>query len=166
YEMRLAFGKTLARALIEPELRNYIKEKSVYNDTIFNELVFSLIKHDKLPSGKTISELLYDYEDEEVKSLFGDSLQEILRINDPLISIKLPDIFTNVNWDAKNIVPLIGVETPTPLIMPHYGGKYMFYYYNGYQELISPQSSEPYDNIKYLYLMVKYSSDYILRGLL
>ena len=124
--------------------------------------MFALIKNDKLPSGKTVAQLLFEYEDEEIKSLFGDSLQEVLRIKDPLISLKLPDVFAEVDWETEKIIPLVGVETPTPLIEAHYGGKYMFYYYNGYQELISPLSHEPYGEIKYFFIMVKYSNDHFL----
>jgi hypothetical protein len=79
YQLRLAFGKTLAAALKEPELRRYFKEKSlIEGDSIYNELVFKLIKNDILPSGKSVKQLIAQYEDSEVKDIFGTSLLDIM----------------------------------------------------------------------------------------
>jgi hypothetical protein len=163
YKIRLAFGKTIASALKEQELRDYIKQKSIMPDKqIFQELLFTLIKDDVLPSGKTVLQLIKQYEDAEVKELFGETLLDRVEKEDPMVAIKLPDVFHQYDWDTDNVIPFVGVETPTRIKIGQWNLHYVFYYYNGYHELIEDFESKPYENIKYFYLMVKYASDHIL----
>ncbi len=159
YQIRLAFGKTLATALKEEELRTFIKTKSIIpGEKIYQELVYALIKDEKLPSGKTVKALLQSYEDAEIKELFGSTLQERVAIYDPMLVIKLPDIFHHMDWNTDKIIPFVGIQTPLPLE----NLQYPFYYHNGYYELLKDANAIFYQNLKYFYLMVKYSSDHIL----
>ena len=84
-----------------------------------------------LPSGKTIQRLIKQNEDEEVKALFGETLTDREAEFDPMVTIKLPDLFYNYDWDTSDIIPFVGVMTPSLIDYC-----YVFYYYNGYSELI------------------------------
>ncbi|MBK9743726.1 MAG: hypothetical protein IPO94_12535 [Saprospiraceae bacterium] len=75
-----------------------------------------------------------------------------------MVAIKLPDLFHSMIWDTKNIIPFVGVQTPN--LLP--GFTYTFYYHNGYSELIKDVNAAFYEQVKYFYIMVKYSSDYLL----
>ena len=158
-QIRLAFGKSVARALGEQEFRAYIKEKStIPGEKIYNELLFALIKDDILPSGRTVAQLIQAHEDDEVKEIFGETLMDRVANDDPMVAIKLPDLFHSMIWDTKNIIPFVGVQTPN--LLP--GFTYPFYYHNGYSELIKDVNAAFYEQVKYFYIMVKYSSDYLL----
>mgnify|MGYP000187351437 CR=1 FL=1 len=158
-QIRLAFGKSVARALGEQEFRAYIKEKStIPGEQIYHELLFALIKDDILPSGRTVAQLIQAHEDDEVKEIFGETLMDRVANDDPMVAIKLPDLFHSMIWDTKNIIPFVGVQTPD--LLP--GFTYPFYYHNGYSELIKDVNAAFYEQVKYFYIMVKYSSDYLL----
>ena len=162
-QIRLAFGKSVARALGEQEFRAYIKEKStIPGEQIYHELLFALIKDDILPSGRTVAQLIQAHEDDEVKEIFGEILMDRVANDDPMVAIKLPDVFHQYDWDTQNVTPFVGVETPTKIKVGQWNLHYVFYYYNGYHELIEDYESRNYENIKYFYLMVKYASDHIL----
>ncbi|MEZ4910729.1 MAG: hypothetical protein R2774_07690 [Saprospiraceae bacterium] len=162
YQIRLAFGKTVAAALKEKELREFIKQKSqIPEERTFHELVFSLIKDEVLPSGKTVMQVIREHEDSEVKELFGETLMDRVTNEDPMVAIKLPDVFHQYDWDTQKVIPFVGVETPSKIKVGQYNLCYVFYYYNGYHELIEDFESKHYENIKYFYLMVKYASDHI-----
>jgi hypothetical protein len=163
YQIRLAFGKTLAAALKEKELRAFIKQKSIITgEKVYQELVYALIKDEKLPSGKTVAQVIQANEDAEVKELYGETLLDRVAIDDPMLAIKLPDVFYQYDWDTEGVTPFVGVETPSRIKVGQWETHYSFYYYNGYQELIKDFESKYYDNIKYFYLMIKYASDHIL----
>ena len=157
YKIRLAFGKTIASALKEQELRDYIKQKSIMPDKqIFQELLFTLIKDDVLPSGKTVLQLIKQYEDAEVKELFGETLLDRVAKEDPMVAIKLPDVFHQYDWDTDNVIPFVGIMTPNTI---DYG--FAFYYHNGYHEIIKEFEELFFENVKYFYVMLKYSNDYM-----
>ena len=158
YELRLAFGKALAAAMCESELRQYIKEKSIIpGENIYSELVFGIIKDDVLPSGRTVGQVIKQYEDAEVKELFGEGLQDVLAQEDPMIAIKIPYIFHQLDWNTNEMIPFVGVETPQEIE----DKRYVFYYFNGYHELLSEFNTAEYTSIKYFYIALKYSSDHL-----
>ena len=163
FQIRLAFGKTLAAALKDRELRVFLKQRSkIPGERMYEELVFALIKDEKLPSGKTVGETIKIYEDDEVKELFGEALLERVAKDDPMVAIKIPDVFYQYDWDTDNVIPFVGVNTPTKITIGPFALDYAFYYYNGYHELIQDYESYFYNNIKYFYVMVKYASDHVL----
>lgn len=157
-KLRLAFGKAVALALGEKEFRDYIKDKSrKQGSLVFEELVFILIKDDILPSGRTVAQVIQDNEDSEVKSLFADDLIAQVLQDDPMVAIKLPDLFFDVEWDTDHLIPFVGVETALPILH-----NYSFYYHNGYHELLDDFNSTANSNIKYFYVAVLHSRDYLL----
>lgn len=158
YQIRLAFGKTLAAALKEEELRNFIKTNSILpGEKVYQELVYALIKDEKLPSGRTVAQVIHAHEDAEVKELFGETLLDRLAQDDPMVAIKLPDIFYETDWDTKAMIPFVGVQTPSQI-----NYSYVFYFHNGYHEFIEEFEKVFYKDIKYFYLMLKYSTDYTM----
>jgi len=157
FKIRLAFGKTVAAALREKEFRDFIKQKSVIPDKqIFQELLFALVKDDVLPSGKSVSQLIRQYEDAEVKELFGETLMDRVAKDDPMVAIKLPDVFHKYNWNTDEVIPFVGVMTPVTM-----DNGYAFYYHNGYHEVIKEFEELFFENVKYFYVMLKYSTDYM-----
>jgi hypothetical protein len=155
YILRLCFGKTVARALAEKEFRDYIKNQSRKPDKhVFEYLIYQRIKKDLLPSGKTVEQLLRQYVDEEVRDILGESMFDRLAEEDRMVSLKLPDMFINVEWDTEMVVPFVGVETPWDLG----SGAYMYFYHNGYSEIFFDRS---YSSLKYFSIAITYCSDYL-----
>ena len=128
YQIRLAFGKTLAKALKERELRDFIKQQSkIQGERIYKELVFALIKDEVLPSGKTVMQVVREHEDCEVKELFGETLMDRVANDDPMVAIKLPDVFHQYDWDTQNVTPFVGVETPSRIKVGQWELHFAFY---------------------------------------
>lgn len=158
YQIRLAFGKTLAAALKEKELRAFIKQKSIIpGEKVYQELVYALIKDEKLASGKTVAQVIQAHEDVEVKELFGETLLDRVATDDPMMAIKLPDVFYEKDWDTDALIPFVGVQTPSQINF-----SYVFYFHNGYHELLQEFEKVFYKDVKYFYLMLKYSTDHTL----
>lgn len=154
-QLRMAFGKTLSKAFINPEVLGYILEESKSVDkNSFNELLLGVHVDKEVYNGKSLREYLNDAMDDEVKSLFDDNLIDTLLAFDPLISIKIPDIFSGEKWINDNLLPFVYVQTPIHL---RDYDKYMAYHGSGYQELISNDINPPY-----FCTVVKYSEDFLL----
>lgn len=155
-ELRLAFGKTFANALVNESFRKYIHAISQNPvDSNFNEIVFSVHYKDVIDGVNTFEQILKKYTDFEVKAIFGDSLIQKTLENDPCACIKIPDILYDVKWDPGSFAPCVYVETPRDLGYL----QYQVYHASGYQSLIEDfESIDP----EHYYIMVKYSEDYTL----
>lgn len=154
-QLRMAFGKTLSKAIINPEVLDYIKDESITTDIQgYKEILFGIHVDKEVYNGKTLRAYIHESMDDEVKGLFSGNLVDTLLSFDPLITIKIPDIFSDVDWGKDGVVPLVYVQTSIPL--KGYD-EYIAYHGSGYQELISSDSKPPYFCIS-----VKYSEDYIL----
>ncbi len=162
-QLRLAFGKTLANALSKIALKDYIIEKSLGNrDGMFEEIVFSQHYLDEIYPGITFAEFLRRSVDDEVKAVFGDDFIETVLRSDPLLVIKLPDIFYNLGFrgifGGPLSTPMVYVKTPNPVPNPHSSFfHYIVYHHSGYREFVPASEMPPYYG-----LVVKYSEDYML----
>jgi len=157
-QMRLSFAKTIANALENVEFRDYIYRLSNEGTTsYFNEIVFAVHKDDRAVGGKTFEDIMKRYIDNEVKGLFGDEFIQSVLIEDPLIAIKIPDIFYGFDWNTEEYAPLVLAKTPVKLKDKDNLNSYYSYHYSGYQKMMSNHISPEYFSIT-----VKYSEDYIL----
>lgn len=161
-QLRLAFGKTVANALVHPEFRRYIKRSSIVDGAnefkCFREIVFALRKDDQVTDELNLKEILNAAVDEEVQELFGDDFLDLVLKNDPLITIKLPDFFYSFRWDTQDVIPMVSVQTPFYFSAPETGfSSYLSYHYTGYSELLTPKRASDYFS-----LVIKYSEDYLL----
>ena len=93
-QLRLAFGSTVANAFADPRFSEYILNTSKRsNSKFYDEIVFALHMNEKVYSDKTLLDVLYDARSEEVVDLFGSELFDRILKDDPLVSIKIPDVF-------------------------------------------------------------------------
>ncbi len=155
---RLAFAKLLAKALENVELKDYIKriskDKTVNS---FNEIIFALHKDDIIEDGKTLQDYILDEMDNEIKSLYKDDFIAKILEQDPMLSIKLPDIFYNVNWEVCDFSPMVYAKTIDPIGYDKLGPYYIGYHCSGYQDRLYQLRK-----VNKFSLVVKFSEDYIL----
>lgn len=156
-QIRLAFAKAVSLAMADIDFREYLKNISTENnDSSFNEIVFALHKNDKI-GNKTLESSLNEAADDEIKALYGNNfISKILEI-DPLVCIKIPDIFQEVNWETEKYAPLVLAKTPVKFLDSTAIFQYINYHYSGYQ-YFTKFGSKP----EYFTIVVKYSEDYIL----
>lgn len=157
-QLRLAFGKTVANALESKTFRQYLKKKSEEGaETYFNEILFALHKDDLIDNHTSLFDLLNAKVAPEVRDLFGnDFLIEVLK-DDPLVSIKIPDVFFDFHWETEKYSPMVYVKTPAVLLNDMGYRSYQAYHYSGYQEKV-----DAWNLPKYFCVTVKYSEDFIL----
>jgi len=93
-EIRLAFGIAVANAMEDISFRNYIKNISSNNtDSIYKEILFALHKDDIVACNTTLAQYINMNINDEIKNIFGDQfIQKVLQ-EDPLVCIKIPDVF-------------------------------------------------------------------------
>lgn len=156
-QIRLSFAKAVALAMSDIEFRDYIKKISTENnDSSFSEIVFALHKNDKIRN-KTLELAINEAADNEIKALYGNNfISKVLEI-DPLVCIKIPDIFREVNWQTEKYAPMVLAKTPVKFLDSTAIFQYINYHYSGYQQFLK-FGSKP----EYLTIVVKYSEDYIL----
>jgi len=156
-QLRLAFGKAFANALKNIEFRIYIKGKSKENTTkYFNELLFSTLESDIVFDSKTFGDYVKEGIDDEIKKLFGDSLVDMVMKYDPMVTIKIPDIFYNTEWEIEKYSPIVYVKTINVFGVGN-ESYYLGYHFSGYQDkLLRYKKVEKYS------IIIKYSEDYIL----
>jgi hypothetical protein len=105
--LRLAFTKTIANALEHYVFREYIiRTSKLNNENSFNEILFSLHYQDIIYNKKTLCDYINEAADNEVKSLYGNNFSDVILKQDPLGTIKIPDIFYDFNWEYKKYAPL------------------------------------------------------------
>ncbi|MBS7232424.1 hypothetical protein KHA90_15500 [Flavobacterium psychroterrae] len=102
---QVEFGKILAIAVEDVNVRNFIKEEaSVQFDNDYDILV-ALVKNKQVYNGKTFLEILSKYDPE-------NKLDKILE-ESPLLTIFVPDLqkFSIINWDInKDAIPLVAIR--------------------------------------------------------
>lgn len=157
-QLRLAFGKTVANALAFEGFRTYILEKSKLNtDNFFNEILFATYQNDEITPNVTMKNFLENAIDEEVRTLFGASFLDKVLKDDPLVTVKIPDLFYQFDWKVEEYAPMVYVKTVVPLPDEEGFSANMAYHYGGYNEYV-PDWTIP----KHFCLVVKYSEDYFL----
>ncbi len=156
-KLRLSFGIAFSKALEDIEFRDYVYSLSKENtDSFFNEIVFALHKDDKAVGNKTLATVINDAAVDEVKEMYGDDFINIVLENDPLVSIKIPDVFYDFNWETGKYAPMVAIKTPGNVGENKYL-EYLGYHYSGYIDYYFPLKFKNYFTI-----VVKYSEDYIL----
>lgn len=154
--IRLAFAKTLAKAFEHYEFREYIWNTSKHNtESVFNEILFSLHHRDIIYNKKTLFDYINEAADNEVISLFGNNFAAVILENDPMATIKIPDIFYNFNWEYEKFAPIVYAKTIDPIIEKN--NYYIGYHFTGYQEKLNRSKK-----VKKFSIVVKYSEDYLL----
>jgi len=155
---RLAFSKLLAKAMKHVELRDYLQRISRENtDHIFNEIVFALHKGDIIDGCMTLQDYIRNEIDSEIRPFYQGDIIETLLVQDPMLTIKLPDIFYDIDWDVFDFSPLVYARTIDPIGNDERGPYYIGYHYSGYQDRLH-QLRRP---TKFSFV-VKFSEDYIL----
>lgn len=102
-ELRVAFAKTLAKAVMNQQVRQVInKESSKYFDKDYDVLL-NRVKGTRLDSRNT----LYSYLDS--LSQPGTDLDKITK-NLPLLNIYVASYLNSGNWDTKNQIPVVAVR--------------------------------------------------------
>ena len=112
-QRRADFAKVFAKALANPNLRTYLKNKYIQLDQQDKEFVYALYRMD-LVSGTTqkLHELLATYADQTFFNQYGaDFFNSVINV-DPLLTIDFAesDYFSLDTWNV-NTVPYVGVAT-------------------------------------------------------
>ncbi len=107
-KMRLAFAKIVSIAFENPNFREYFKNNfGVLNSNKYlNECVIALHANDKvLSNGTSLISFLSSICDKEINDVIGQNFMEEILTKDPLVMIKLPDVFLNFDWNIEKMAP-------------------------------------------------------------
>lgn len=156
-EIRLAFGIAVANAMEDISFRNYIKNISSNNtDSIYKEILFALHKDDIVACNTTLAQYINMNINDEIKNMFGDQfIQKVLQ-EDPLVCIKIPDVFWGFDWETDKYAPMVAIKTPMG-VGSNNNTEYIGFHYSGFYDYFPHLSQKDYFTI-----VVKYSEDYIL----
>ena len=104
-EARTHFAKTLSKAIVNTELREYIHEKMKLRYTTDYEFVWIAEKDKKLKSGKKVSAILSEYADKNLTDKYGNNFFDQVVNIDPLIAISFPerDLVNIDKWDVSTV---------------------------------------------------------------
>ncbi len=157
--LRLAVAKTVARSLRDTEVRHFIYDRLTENtDKYFNELLLSDLISAKVTSEKTFGDYLNEAIDDEIKSLFGEDLISKAIAEDPMLVIKIPDVYYHTSFQLDDYAPLVYAETYSPIKTTNTEHlSWVGYHYSGFQDL-----QTIWEKPKYFPIVVKYSRDYLL----
>ena len=104
--VRLAFAKTLSRAIEDPDLRKYVHAQMQKRFTSDYEMVYIAEKNKVIYGGKTLAQILTSYAEEEVFLKHGKDFFNKVTDTDPLLAITMPELekWDPSKWDV-NFVP-------------------------------------------------------------
>jgi hypothetical protein len=124
-ELKTTFGRALATALADsPSLRHALKTEALRMFDKDYDVLYALIKDQRLSDGKTVRELLSGYLESE---------QQLLEIEEalPLLTIFVPKLpentFSARLWDADRQIPSVGVtssKTNDVTLIDQHGAEY------------------------------------------
>jgi hypothetical protein len=102
--LRNAFANSLAKALNEEEVRDFLKTEALRKYDGDNDIVYSLVKDKVLPSGRTFEDILIKYS--------SKSENDSWLSKEPLMTILVPSIaaFNPNSWDIKSQIPDVAVD--------------------------------------------------------
>lgn len=103
---RITFSKALAKALEkEPLLREFIKEEAIKQFDNDNDVLFLMIKDQKLNDGETSYEKLLKYSTS--KTELDNALSNL-----PTMTIMVPEVpnFSVFSWKAESEIPIVAVD--------------------------------------------------------
>ncbi len=99
------FAKILAKVVVEPEVREFIKQEALKQFDKDYDVLVHLVKDVPVREGKSFKEVLKEYDTD-------DQLDRILK-NAPLLTIFVPDLsgFSPHTWNTSNDVsPLVAIR--------------------------------------------------------
>lgn len=108
YDLKKEFGKALAKALMEnKEVRDFIKEQALKMFDHDYDVLYQMVKDERLSSDKTFREVLLTYF-ENPESL--DAIEKQI----PLLTIMVPELpegsFSAYNWDTETEIPDVAIQ--------------------------------------------------------
>lgn len=101
--MNLEFAKGLAKAMKDPEIRDFIKVESLKEVDKDFDVIYSLVKNRKMESGYTFRERLAEY-------MGGLEKLDSIAEKDPTLTILVPylkDVFDAKSWDTESQIPIV-----------------------------------------------------------
>lgn len=152
---RLLFAKIVSIAFSNRDFRTYFKNQfgtKSAKGNYFEECL--LIKHldDKvLQDGTSLKDFLNSINDCEVSDILSDKILDYVLSVDPMVTIKLPDIFLNFTWDIDKIRPVVIATYPELYSNANFIG----YHHNNDSEYYSTG-----DTPQVFHVYVKKSEDY------
>jgi len=88
---RIAFSRTLARALNNPDIRAFVRDKMFQADNSDYEMVY-IAEKNTLINGQTFANALKSYAEPQVIAQFGENFfEEVVNIS-PLLTICMSDV--------------------------------------------------------------------------
>lgn len=99
----IEFSKILASAMVDEEIRSFIKDQSLRKIDNDDDIVYHYVKDMKLASGKTFREVLATYC--ESQQYLDDLIEQ-----SKLLTIFVPSLgttFTPETWNIENVIPRV-----------------------------------------------------------
>ncbi|WP_282638550.1 hypothetical protein [Sphingobacterium thalpophilum] len=98
-------SRVFAKALGDKQIRNFIREEALKKFDNDYDVLYQLVKDNKLENGETFAEVLESYADDRV--FFRKSLE-----NQPLLTIYVPELekFSAESWNITSEIPLVAVR--------------------------------------------------------
>ena len=124
--MKREFGKALSKALVSDEgIRNFVRNKALIMMNGDYDILYALIKNEKLTSGKSFRQSLLGYFDDP-------NDLAVIESNSPLLTIFVPSLpensFSAERWNTETEIPYVAIRLSTtndvPLISPE-GEEYL-----------------------------------------
>ena len=114
--VRLAFAKTLSRAIEDPDLRKYVHAQMQKRFTSDYELIYIVEKNKVIYGGKTLAQILASYAEEEVFTTYGKDFFNKVTDTDPLLAITMPELekWDPSKWDVNFIPNVAAVLEQSP----------------------------------------------------
>lgn len=114
--LKREFGKSLVKSMHESKaLRNLIKNESLKMFDNDYEVLYYMIRDEKVENGITVRDLIF-------KNLDDGSLLNTIELNNPTLTILVPvlpeDSFSANLWDAENQIPKVAIRLTTSNDVP------------------------------------------------
>jgi len=156
-KVRLAFSKIVSIAFENQDFSEYFKNNfgTSHGNTYLKECVISVHANDKvLSNGTSLISFLSSICDKEVGDVLGRSFMEEILTIDPLVMIKLPDIFLDFDWDIDKMAPYCIAVLPETFALNQ---DLIAYHFCNDSKKIKAGS-----NPDFLHVFVKSSEDHIM----
>lgn len=114
--LKREFGKALVKSLVDSKmLRDLIKNKSLEMFDNDYEVLYQMIKDEKLENSKTFRQSI-------LQNLGSEELLNKIELNNPTLTIFVPELpensFSAMLWDTENQIPKVAISVHTSNDVP------------------------------------------------
>lgn len=123
-EANEALAIALSKALHDSEaVRQFIVDKSDKNEIRHREILLGLTQNEVVSEGKSFEEILTENTSAELATAYSENLVNTMLSQNPLLTIKIPDRFINVDWNVAEMAPTVRVISRSGETVDYYNGQ-------------------------------------------